>query len=114
MVAMLRELADQLTEAGVPASLERSKTQTPGAWVTPANVDLTTLGGDGTARVHVHLVVADSGDVASLEALSKLLDAVTTGIPPLLIPAEPVDTSWALVIRDTPLPAFRVAVDCDL
>lgn len=111
-----RELVSDLQAAGVSASLERTATDTPGVWVSPQTVDVRTLSGDGTARVHLNLVVSDSGDVDAHEALCALLDDVldTPVFGAHLVPAEPVDTSWALVIRDTPLPAYRLAVDIDL
>jgi hypothetical protein len=114
LLAACYDLADDLTAAGVPASVDRSKVSTPGAWVTPASLDTLSLGGDGTARVDVVLVVAPGSDTATLTALADLLDRAMAGAQ--LVAAEPVDTSWVLQLphSPTPLPAFRLPVDLDL
>jgi hypothetical protein len=115
MVAACRALAVDLTEAGVPADVERARVNPGGAWVAPQTVDLTTLSGSGTVRVHVILVAADNGDVSSHLTLAGLLD-VCLSDPVRLVPAEPVDTGWAVVLphSQTPFPAYRLPVDLDL
>jgi len=115
MVAACRALAVDLTEAGIPADVERARVNPGGAWVAPQSVDLTTLSGSGTVRVHVILVAADNGDVSSHLTLAGLLD-VCLSDPVRLVPAEPVDTGWAVVLlhSQTPLPAYRLPVDLDL
>lgn len=111
LVAALEELTADLLEAGVRASLVRSEVNTPGAWVNPETVDITTLDGSGTCGVDVFLVVGDVGALASLTALDGLLDKLlAAGI----YPTEPIDTSYALVLTGPPLPAFRVRVTIDL
>lgn len=118
LLAACSELADQITAAGVDATVDRSKVRLPGAFVHPESLDLLNLAGDGTARVHVTLVVPDSGDWSSTVALAELLNVVldATSGAPLLIPAEPVDTSWALSLphSTSAYPAFRVSVDLDV
>jgi hypothetical protein len=112
LVAACQGLAADLTAAGVPASVERGKVQTPGAWVAPQQVDITTLAGGGTVTVDVVLVVGDHGDLPVLAALDGLLDKVLTLDLPF---TAPVDTSYALALPDrSPLPAFRVPVEIDL
>ena len=108
----LLALVDELNDAGVPASLNRSEVNTPGAWVSPQTIDVTTLDGGGTARVHIVLVVGDLGDTASHTALLGLVDKVLTlG----LFPAdEGIDTGWSLMLRDQPLPAYRFPIDLDI
>jgi hypothetical protein len=115
MVDACKALAIDLTEAGVPASVERSQVNAGGAWIAPQSIDLTTLGGDGVARVHVVLVAPDSGDLASHVVLAGLLDKCLSD-PVRLVPAEPVDTGWILVLphTQTPYPAYRLPVDVDL
>ena len=115
MVTACRALAVDLTEAGVPADVERGKVNPGGAWIAPQTIDLTTLGGDGTARVHVILVAPDNGDLASHLALTGLLDKCLSA-PVSLVPAEPIDTGWAVVLphSQTPFPAYRLPVDLDL
>lgn len=105
-------LAAELTTAGVRASVERAKVTTPGAWVSPQNVEITTLSGGGTARVDVVLVAGDTGDRPALQALEGLLDKVLA-LDHLAV-TEPVDTSWALVLTGSPLPAFRLVIQLDL
>lgn len=115
MVAACRALAVDLTEAGIPADVERARVNPGGAWITPQTVDLTTLGGDGTLRAHVVLVAPDTGDLASHVVLAGLLDKCLSD-PVRLVPAEPVDTGWAVVLphTQTPFPAYRLPVDLDL
>jgi hypothetical protein len=106
-------LAAELTAAGVPASVERAKVRTPGAWISPQTRDVTRLDGSGTAQVDVILVVGDHGEATALAALDDLLDKVL-GISPPLAVTEPVDTAYALTLTASPLPAFRVPVELDL
>ena len=115
MVDACRGLAADLTAAGVPADVERAKVRVPGAWIAPQSIDVTTLGGDGTARINIVLVVADNGDLSSHIALAGLLDKCLS-TPVSLVPAEPVDTGWAFVLphSQTPMPAYRLPVDLDL
>lgn len=110
LVPACQELAGLLTAAGVPATLDRSKLKLPGAWITPASARTHTLAGQGRARVSVLLVVAQSGDLESLTALSGLLAKALTVVKP----DEDVDTSVVLPIGNNPLPAFRLAVDLKL
>jgi hypothetical protein len=110
LVPACQHLADVLTAAGVPASLDRSSLQIPGAWITPGTARQLTLSGAGRARVSVLLVVPATGDLEALEALSVLLDKALT----VVTPDEDVDTSVLLPIRNNPLPAFRLAVDLTL
>ena len=115
MVTACKGLAVDLTEAGIVASVDRARVNPGGAWIAPQSIDLTTLGGSGVARVHVILIAPDTGDLASHTVLSDLLDICLS--PPLsLVPAEPVDTGWAVVLphTQTPFPAYRLPVDLDL
>jgi len=111
LVQRLYELAADLTAADVHASPERSKVLTPGAWITPQSVDITTLDGSGTAQVDVILVVGDTGEGHALAALDLLLDKV---LALGLALTEPVDTAYALTLTGSRLPAFRVPVELDL
>jgi hypothetical protein len=115
MVTACKALAADLTSAGIGADVERTRVNVPGAWIAPQELDLTTLGGSGTVRVHVILIAADNGDVASHTTLAGLLDKCMS--PPVgLVPAEPVDTGWTVVLRsgENPYPAYRLPVDLDL
>lgn len=110
IVPACKDLRDRLAAAGVPASLDRSSLQIPGAWVTPANGATLTLGGVGRLRVEVLLVVQQSGDLESLTALSGLLDKVLT----VVTPDGVVDTSVLFPHNNNLHPAFRVPVDLKL
>lgn len=111
-----RDLVRELDRADVSASMNRAQVHPPGVWVAPQSVDVLTLGGGAVGRFHLVLVVSDQDDLASHMALAALLDQVLAVdvFGGRLVPVEPVDTSWALVVRDTPLPAYRLAVDIDL
>lgn len=115
MLAACRALAADLTAAGVPADVERARVNPGGAWVVPHTLDMTTLAGGGTARVHVVLVAGDTGDLAAHEVLTGLLDRCLSD-PVRLLPADEVDTTWVLVLphSQTPYPAYRLPVDIDL
>jgi hypothetical protein len=113
LLAACDALAAELTTvAGVPASVERAKVHTPGAWVNPRTVEITTLSGGGTALVDLILVAADTGERNALAALEGLLEKVLT-LPHLDV-AEPIDTNYALILSGSPLPAFRVATHLEL
>jgi hypothetical protein len=105
------DLASTLTAAGIPASVERAKVRTPGAWISPQTRDITTLDGSGSAAVDVILVVGDHGELTSLKALDEMADKV---VALGLALTEPVDTAYALTLTSSPLPAFRVPVELDL
>jgi len=99
----------------VTATLERDQVHPPGVWVTPQTVDILTLSGGAVARFHLHLVVPASGDAVSHKQLAELLDRLTDPDGPCaFVPAEPVDTGWALVVRENALPAYRLAIDVDI
>jgi hypothetical protein len=109
LVPACRELAVLLTEAGVPATLDRKGLQVPGAWVRPDSAGPYTLGA-ARARASVILVAPQAGDSEALEDLCGLLDAALTVIDP----EEDVDTSVVLPHNGNALPAFRLVVDLDL
>lgn len=111
LLAACDALVAALTVAGVPASINRAQVNTPGAWVSPQSVTVTTLAGGATADIDVVLVAGDTGDREALKILESLLTKV------LALDLEftgPVDTSYALVLTGPPLPAFRVPVSLDL
>ena len=110
IVPALEDLAELLTGAGVPATLERNSLQLPGAWVTPAVVGGFTLSGAAQLTAAVLLAVPAGGDLGPLKALTALLAKAET----VLTPDEDVDTSVVLSVRNNPVPAFRLAVVIDL
>lgn len=110
LVPALQELADVLTAAGVPATLDRTRLPVPGAWVTPGTAKVRTLSGAGRVRASVLLVAPASGDLEALETLAGLLDLALT----VVTPDADVDTSVVLPHNNNALPAFRLAVDLNL
>ncbi len=110
IVPTCQGLADALTAAGVPATLDRARLAVPGAWVTPGTVPVGTLSGAAQLRASVLLVVPAGGDLAALTGLAKLLDKALT----VLTPDDDVDTSVVLPHNGNALPAFRLGVDLDL
>lgn len=110
IVPACQELADLLTAAGVPATLDRAKLNLPGAWVTPGKGRQLTLAGAGRLSASVLLVTNAESDLEQLEALADLLDQALT----VVTPDEDVDTSVVLPIRGNPLPAFRLVVNLKL
>lgn len=108
-----QSLADRLTDAGVPATLNRTSLQVPGAWVRPDKaLGVATLAGWSLtgARASVLLVVSQAGDLESLSDLEGLLVKALTVIDP----EEDPDTSVVLPHNGNALPAFRLVVDLDL
>jgi hypothetical protein len=112
IVPACQDLADQLTAAGVPATLSRSTLRIPGAWVMPATATRLTLAGAGTVRVNVLLVAPSAGnkDQEALEDCQGLLVKALT----VFDPDEAVDTSVVFPHNNNALPAFRLVVDLDL
>lgn len=111
LVVALDMLVAGLGVAGVPASVNRAQVETPGAWVVPTTLEITTLAGGGAVAVDIVLVVGDTGDRSALERLDALFDKVRTLD---LAFTGPVDTSYALVLSGPPLPAWRVPVTLDI
>lgn len=109
LIPACQYLADRLTAAGVPSTLDRRTLQVPGAWVRPDTAGRATLRG-GTARVSVLLVCQQSNDGEALEDLVALLEDALTVIDP----DEDVDTSVVLPHNGNNLPAFRLVVDLEL
>lgn len=109
IIPACQDLADTLTAAGVPATLNRTSLQVPGAWVRPDTAGRATLRG-GTTRASVLLVVPQAGDLEALGDLVDLLDKVLE----VLDPDGDVDTSVVLPHNGNALPAFRLVVDLDL
>ena len=109
IIPACQDLADRLTAAGVPATLDRRSLSVPGAWVRPDTASRATLRG-GTCRASVLLVCQQSNDSEALEDLVPLLEAALSVIEP----DDDVDTSVVLPHNGNNLPAFRVVVDLDL
>jgi hypothetical protein len=109
LIPACQGVADALTAAGVPATLNRTSLQVPGAWVRPDTVARFTLRG-GTARLSVLLVVPQAGDLEALEDLMGVLEKALTVIEP----DDDVDTSVVLPHNGNALPAFRLVVDVNL
>lgn len=103
-----RELATQLTAAGVQSSLSRSSLQVPGAWVSPSSATGKTLDGTGRALVDVLLVVAAQKDEEALGDLQGLLSKALTVARPAT--GTEVDTSVIFPHNNNALPAFRLVV----
>jgi hypothetical protein len=114
LVPALQGLADLLTAAGVPASLDRAKVNPRGAWITAETIGVTQLDGSGVLRAHVFLVApTGADDLTKLTILAGLLSKALT----VLTPDEDVDTSYTVSLPHTPsaaFPAFRLVTDIDL
>lgn len=110
IVPACQELADVLTAAGVPATLDRARLAVPGAWVTPGKAHQLTLAGGGRVAASVLLVTSAASDLEALESLAGLLDKALA----VVTPDEDVDTSVVLPVRNNPLPAFRLVVNLKL
>jgi len=107
----LAEVVQLLTAAGVPATTQRDKIQTPGAFVGPASVSMVpTLGGGSVAVLRAHVLLVARDNDKALEELARLLDAALG----VLEPDEDVDASLVFPINNNPLPAWRLVVDLDL
>lgn len=112
LVPALKGLAQHLTTAGLPTSLDRQTMRVPGAWLRPDSVTATSLAGDkGPARARCSLLLAcpTQGDAEALADLSRLLAKALD----VITPDEDVDTSVLLTIRSNTHPAFRLVVDLD-
>lgn len=117
IVPGLQGLAEELTAAGVPTSLERTRVNPPGAWLTAQGITSVYLDGSGTIRAHLFLIGrASQGDVATLTALSGLLQKALPVVS-LADDVDNLDMSYQVALPHTPettFPAFRLLVDIDL
>lgn len=104
----LQELADLITAAGVPASIDPGLVNAPGAWIHAATCERDTLGGGYLVRAHVELVVPDYDVATALDALDGLLAKVLT----VAVPDDPVKLDQGLALADgSMLPAWSVPID---
>lgn len=114
IVPALESLTDLLRGAGLTASIDRSKVNAGGVWVSPQLASTQTLDGTGRLRCNVFLIgPPGADDLTTLIALTGLLEKALA----VLAPDEDVDTSYAVALPHTPtatFPAFRLVVDLDL
>lgn len=104
MIDALNELAQLLTTAGVPASIDPAKVQAPGAWIEADTLKPITLDGRHELNVNIHLIVQDHGTTASLEQLEQLLTIALA----IVDPRSPVQLDGYVATRDGKLPAFTI------
>lgn len=103
----LTAVADTLTAAGIPATVEPRDLQIPGAWVTLHDVIDPTLCGEYTVRARVCLIASDNGMTHELDALGRMLDlaydAVTfdEAVTPMTVTPPGMGPLPALVITTT-------------
>jgi hypothetical protein len=112
----LQSVADALTDAGVPASIEPGQVAVPGAWVQARQVDQLRLDGGGNLQASVWLIAPDTGTGPALDTLADLLDVALAVLAVDVGDGEVIDTGQGVVLPHTatPLPAFRLAVDIDI
>jgi len=80
IAATLREYADDLVEAGIPATADPNHLRIPGVLVQAVNVDLNVLGPGYSLAAQLVLVAPDNGAMRSLDTLSGLLSDLTDAI----------------------------------
>jgi hypothetical protein len=113
ILAALEDTAADITDAGVPCSLERARVDAGEAWLTVQTIDVTTLAGGGTVRAYLFLVgPMGAEDVTTLTELAGMLEKVLT----VVTPVEPVDTSYGVTLPHTTgtFPSFRLDLDLDI
>ncbi|VZH85926.1 hypothetical protein [Corynebacterium rouxii] len=76
----LRSIADKLTAAGIPATVDPTAIRLPGAWVAIDRIDPEVMGTTIAIDVAVYLTCADRGTTRALDALSDMLDTVLSEI----------------------------------
>ncbi|RAV33533.1 hypothetical protein [Corynebacterium heidelbergense] len=102
----LHDLAETLTNRGVPATLDPRDLTVPGAVVSLAEIGPdATMCGDHVATAEVMLVAADNGMPAAMESLFDLFDKVSD----LTAGATPATFTWSELptlpaLRLTPIP----------
>lgn len=101
----VQELCDELTNGGLPATMDPADLNLPGAWVSVDGLTPETLGGY-SVRVTVYLIVADVDPRRALERLGDMFDlCVNLG----LLPAEEAGaTTVAMPDGAGPYPAIAI------
>jgi len=108
----LQDIANMVTNAGVPAAVDPRNLNLPGAWVTPGLVSFDVLDADTAfMRFEVYLVAPDHGAVASLNNLGDMLAKVRQAIP--VGEAQPVMVNLPNHGADA-MPALLISIDAQL
>lgn len=108
----LQDIADQVTAAGVPASVDARNLNLPGAWVTPGLVSFDVMdAATAFMRFDVYLVAPDHGAVHSLDALGGMLAKLRQAIP--VGEAQPVMVNLPNHGADA-MPALLISIDAQL
>jgi hypothetical protein len=106
----MREVADALTAAGVPTSVDPRNVNLPGGWLQRLTLTPDLLCGGGTLRLRVVLVAPDVGTEQALDILDDLLDAAWKVAQPNT-GAGTTDRTILLPDSSTPYPATAYDVD---
>lgn len=101
----LGEIAEALTSAGVPTTLDPTTVPVPGAWLTLQAVTPDLLGGLVSAVAELVLVAPDVGHVA---AMTYLLDMYGDVIGLITAASQGTPDAVALPGHPGPLPALRL------
>ena len=82
LTTALRDIADRLTAAGVPADIDPARVEVPGALVIADRLKSITLDGTMQLRVQLHLVARDEPTPDALDELERLLGATLSVVEP--------------------------------
>ena len=105
--AAARQLAAELTAAGVRTVVDSRDLSLPGGWLTPRRLSEFTLDGSYVAEWELLLIAADHGATAAVDALGSMFAAVFDGY----VDADVEAVSLTLPnLSSTPLPALSVPI----
>ncbi|QMV84732.1 hypothetical protein HW450_10340 [Corynebacterium hindlerae] len=109
LTGALKALADRLTAAGVPATIDPDLIQLPGALVTVDDIDAAEFGGRFiTATAAVHLTAADTGMAYALDQLTRMLKSV---LADGMIPIESQLQALTLPATGVAVPALTLTIE---
>lgn len=107
----LAHVVDALTAAGIPATIDASQIQIPGAWVTLESIEPHTLAGGSLVTAQVVLVAMHPNAAHAFDALDQMAAAASQALG---------DQTWAAESitlpnhSPDPLPAIAASIELEV
>lgn len=107
LAAVMGELADRITAAGVPAVIDERDMNPPCCLIRPPTLSWRFAGGRYDAQWTAVVVVPSAGRLAALGQLGQLAEAVAAGVRSPVVTATPTDVY--LTDGSAPVPGLEIA-----